>query len=302
MDRPMNTPRKYFRYLPLYPEIEGWGARVMDAGCTQVLAGQIYPAPGHPDDHHFDWETGRKLAAHTFVYITAGEGVFESKASGEVKVNAGDVFVIFPGVWHRFRPKVDVGWNEYWVECEGELLEAAVKNAALVPEEPVITVGHDPALLECFTSILETIQNEPPGYQAIIGLQCVTIIARIRSRQQMARDRLNPSDEKLVRQAIFLMRENLGGRMEWEELAAQLGISYSSFRRIFPRATGCSPGNFFLEMKMNRAKQLLGIPGKSIQEISLLLGFDSSSHFSHSFKSRIGVSPRQFRGEIGTRG
>lgn len=292
----MSTPRKYFRYLPRYPEIEGWGARVLDAGCTQVPAHQIYPAPGHPDDHHFDWETGRKLAAHTFVYITAGEGVFESKASGLMKVNAGDVFVIFPGVWHRFRPEIEVGWNEYWVECEGELLETAIRNAGMIPEHPIIPVGHDPALLECFTSILETIQNEPPGYQAIIGLQSVTILARIKSRQQLVQGQHSPSEEKIVRQAILRMSENLGGRMDWQELAAGLGISYSSFRRIFPKATGCSPGNFFLEMKMNRAKRLLGTPGKSIQEISVLLGFDSSSHFSHSFKSRVGVCPRGFRG------
>ncbi|RYD42519.1 MAG: hypothetical protein EOP85_11165, partial [Verrucomicrobiaceae bacterium] len=212
----MKIPGKYFRYLPLYPEIEGWGARVLDVGCTQVPVGQEYPAPGHPDDHHFNWETGRRLTAHTFVYITGGEGVFESEESGITKVKAGDVFVIFPGVWHRFRPKIDVGWNEYWVECEGELLEAAVKNAGLVPAHPVITVGHNPAFLECFTSILDTIQAEPPGYQAIIGLQSVTIVAWIRSLRQLVRDRKNPSNEKLVSQAILLMNEGLGGRMEWE--------------------------------------------------------------------------------------
>ena len=74
----MTHKRRFIRYLPAYAEMEEWRARVLDAGFTNVLPGVGYPAPGHPEDHDFSWESGRRLSAYTFIYITSGAGVFES--------------------------------------------------------------------------------------------------------------------------------------------------------------------------------------------------------------------------------
>jgi AraC-like DNA-binding protein len=294
--KPTDRSKRYFRYLPLYPEIDDWGARVLSAGCIETPTDSPYPAPGHPDDHQFDWETGRKLSAHAFIYITSGKGVYESDASGTSEVNAGDVFVIFPGVWHRYRPMIESGWIEYWVECEGPLVETAVAKSRLSAKEPVIHVGHDRTLLGYFSEIIETIQAEPPGFQALIGLQSTMAIARMRSLRQGLLEAGNPSDQKMVREAILAMAEDLDAKIVWEDLAAKLGVSYSSFRRTFRRITDRSPGDYFIEMKINRAKQLLAIPSRSVQEIAEILGFDTASHFSHLFKARTGKSPRAFRG------
>ena len=37
-------------------------------------------------------------------------------ASASRRVN---VILLFPGVWHRYRPDVDVGWDEYWISFNG---------------------------------------------------------------------------------------------------------------------------------------------------------------------------------------
>ncbi|MDB6079919.1 MAG: araC 2, partial [Akkermansiaceae bacterium] len=251
MKRSMDSKRAFFRYLPTYPGIEDWGSRVMDAGFTKVEKHRVYPAPGHPDDHHFSWEEGRRLAAWTFVYITAGGGVFESEASGSEEIEAGDVFVVFPGVWHRYRPELERGWDEYWVEGDGAALEAAVTRAGLSPARPVLRVGHDEGLLKCFHEVIETIREEPPGFQAIIGMQTLVLLARLNSLLQKARESGATSGERIVRQAILLMRESLGEPVRWEELALKTGVSYSSFRRLFRKVTGRAPGDYFIEMKIN---------------------------------------------------
>lgn len=291
----MKTGRGFFRYLPIYSGIQDWGCRVLDAGFTKVERHTLYPAPGHPDDHHFSWEEGRRLRAWTFVYITAGGGVYESERSGALPVEAGDVFVIFPGVWHRYRPDPERGWDEYWVEGEGPLLEMALGKADLTAAAPVLRVGHDEALLRAFHETMEAIQEEAPGFQAIIGMQCLVLVARLASLMQSARERGASNGERIVRQAILLMRENLGMAVRWEEVARRTGVSYSSFRRIFRKVTGRAPGDYFIEMKMNRARQLLEIPSNTVQEIAAQLGFESVSHFSTQFKERTGVSPGGFR-------
>ena len=292
----MNSSPRFFRYLPRNPGAADWGAGVLDAGHGTVPPGADYPLPGHPEDHEFSWEHGRRLGAYTFVYITTGRGVFDSTPSGIVNVEAGSVFLVFPNVWHRYRPAKETGWDEYWVECEGELLDAAVQRSGMVPTAPVMRVGHDDALLRCFLNIADTIKQENPGFEAIIAMRSVEIVARIRSLMKLSSSSGVTSPERLVRQAQVRMRECLAGPIDFDQLASDLGMSYSTFRRTFKAETGRPPGDYFIEMKMNRAKQLL-LADKSIQETADLLGFDSVYYFSRLFKSRTGSSPSAFRPE-----
>lgn len=266
----------------------------MDAGHGTVPPDSEYPLPGHPEDHEFSWENGRCLGAYTLVYITAGRGVFDSEASGEVPVSAGSVFLVFPNVWHRYRPDRKTGWDEYWVECEGEQLEAAIERCEMSPSSPVMRVGHDDALLRCFLNIADTIQEEAPGFEPIIAMRSLEIVARIRSLLKVSNKSGATSIEKMVKQTQVKMREALNSSIDFHQLASEVGMSYSTFRRLFKQETGLPPGEYFIAMKMNRAKQLL-LADKTIQEVADLLGFDSVYYFSRLFKARTGISPSEFR-------
>jgi AraC-like DNA-binding protein/mannose-6-phosphate isomerase-like protein (cupin superfamily) len=290
----MNPKPRFFRYLPRNPNGGDWGASVLDAGHGTVPPDSEYPLPGHPDDHLFSWEKGRCLEAYTFVYITAGHGIFDSEPSGEVPVSAGSVFVVFPNVWHRYRPDTKTGWDEYWVECEGTLLEAAVERCGLNPSTAVMRVGHDDALLRCFINIADTIQEESPGFEPIIAMRSLEIVARIRSLLKVSSQDGSTALEKMVKHAQVKMREALNSNIDFHHLASELGMSYSTFRRIFKKETGLPPGEYFIAMKMNRAKQLL-MTDKTIQEVADQLGFESVYYFSRLFKARTGASPSAFR-------
>ena len=267
---------------------------MLDAGHGTVPPHSEYPLPGHPEDHEFSWKKGRCLEAYTFVYITAGRGTFDSQHSGSISVDTGSVFVIFPNVWHRYRPDPETGWDEYWVECEGEHLEAAVQRCGMQPETPVMRIGHDDALLRCFLDIADTIREEAPGFEPIIAMRSLEIVARIRSLMKVSgADGVTPM-EKAVKQAQLKMRESLNSTIDSHQLANHLGMSYSTFRRIFKEETGLPPGEYFIEMKMNRARQLL-LADKTVQEVADALGFDSVYYFSRLFKSRTGTSPSAFR-------
>jgi AraC-like DNA-binding protein len=290
----MNSLPRFFRYLPRDPALSQWGAAVLDAGFGTVPPGVDYPLPGHPEDHEFSWETGRILSAYTFVYITAGRGVFDSGPCGLVTVEAGTILLVFPNVWHRYRPDPKTGWDEYWVECEGELLEAVIRRAALGPDSPVMRVGHDDALLRCFMNIAETIQQNAPGFEAVIAMRSLEIVARVRSLLKVANSEGSDPAEKLVRQIQMRMRESLSESIDFQRLAAQHGLSYSSFRRMFKQVTGRPPGDYFIEMKIKRARQLL-LADHPVKEVADLLGFESVCYFSRLFKARTGLAPSEMR-------
>jgi two-component system response regulator YesN len=51
------------------------------------------------------------------------------------------------------------------------------------------------------------------------------------------------------------------------------------------------------EMRMEKAKELLGSPALKIIDIAERLGYNDSYYFSHCFKKYTGVSPKEFRNQ-----
>ena len=80
-----------------------------------------------------------------------------------------------------------------------------------------------------------------------------------------------------------------------EDIASSLGISYSFFRREFKRKCRISPGQFRLEQKLTKAKELLENTNMSIAEISSRLHFDCIGQFSTFFKKKTGTPPLEYR-------
>ena len=48
----------------------------------------------------------------------------------------------------------------------------------------------------------------------------------------------------------------------------------------------------------NKAKQLLEVTAKSVQEIALEVGFEDPLYFSRRFRLRVGISPREYRATV----
>ena len=78
-------------------------------------------------------------------------------------------------------------------------------------------------------------------------------------------------------------------------LAAELGVGYSNLRHSFMARVGISPGQHYLNTRIQKAQELLVNTGKSVKEVAEILGFESASHLSKQFKQRIGVSPNDWR-------
>ena len=291
--------RSWFRYQPVGPDARAWGVYVPDAGYTLVPPGSPYPPYRHPDDHHFTWEQGRILDAYTFVHITRGGGVFESGPSGLQRVQAGDLFIVFPGVWHRYRPDPQTGWDEYWLEFDGDVARRIMGRTPFDPAQPVLHVGHNERLVQLFLEAVDLLRHEPPEYQALLGALAVQAVARTLSAVRRERFEGRPV-EGIVREAKGLLAAQAGRGHPLEGVAAQLNLSYSAFRRLFKSHTGFSPRQFALQVALQRAQDLLARTRLPVGRIAEELGFESIFYFSRLFKRKTGDSPVAFRARAST--
>lgn len=284
----------YFRYLPVSAESRAWGAYMPDTGYAVIRTGGPYPPCRHPADHHFTWERGRVLRSYQFIYITQNRGFFESQPSGPLEIESGDLFILFPEVWHRYRPDPATGWEEHWVELEGDFVRRLMQRPEFTPQRPVLHMGQHGPLLQLFDDAVEIMRHEPPEYQFILGALGVQIIAHILSALKQKHFEGRPIQE-VIRDAKQLLAHQGARPVRLDLCARQLGISYSSFRRLFKQQTGSSARQFALHVCLERARDLLLHTDKPICLIAEDLGFESAAYFSRFYKQKTGTCPREVR-------
>ena len=78
-------------------------------------------------------------------------------------------------------------------------------------------------------------------------------------------------------------------------MAEACGLSCVQFRRDFLAAMGCSPQQYTLNCRMQKAQRLLLLTDRKITDIALAVGYQDASGFNRCFREHFGVSPRQLR-------
>ena len=288
-----NRPDNFFRYLPVSERDKQWGVYVTAGGFNAIKPGDAYPRAGHPSGYSFSWSKGRCLQEHQILFITRGEGEFESNAGGVKKVVAGNTIVLFPGVWHRYRPVSDTGWDEYWVSFNGSHVTQLVERGFMSPEDAVLKTGVDDLLLHSYLTFLDRLRSEPVGLSRFLAASVMEILAAMLGavRAQGTGNRMHA----LVCEAKSLLETQVGTIPSMETLAASLGLSTTHFYRVFREHTGLSPYQYHQELRIERAKQMLHGTAMNVKEIAASLAFESQFHFSNVFKRKTGVSPSHWR-------
>jgi len=285
----------YAAYLPVGDSERIWGVSMPASGFTRVKPGMPYPPLRHPLDRLFTWSTGRVLNAYQIVYITAGAGSFESQAAPKriFPIAPGTVFLLFPGVWHRYSPDPAVGWVESWVELRGDAVDRLRQEGVISPERPIYEMGMQQDLMALFEQCHEMARGRPPGYQPALGTLGLQIIAQLGVSAAVEGEGrpLLLAVEHAQAQLIAAIDQPIS----MQNLAQSLGVGYSAFRRAFKAHTGVSPKQFHLDLRLRKAMELLGQTDLQVQEIAEMLGFDSGFHLSALIKGRTGSPPSAWR-------
>jgi AraC-like DNA-binding protein len=291
---PVASPKSFSQYFPISVRDRKWGWYVTTAGQMRLLPGQAYPPPGHPKGYHFDWTQGRVPDTHALVYISRGGGTFESRQSARQAIVAGQVIFLFPGVWHRYRPAAETGWDEHWIGFEGEVARRWVRNKFFSPRAPVFKPGQEEKWLALFAELITVIKLNRPALQQVMAGFVGQMLGLLYSGQQAG---LAGDDQALliVQKAIARMQTELEKGLNAQALARELKVSYSSFRHTFQQHTGSSPHQYLLELRLVRARNLLTQTTQSVKEISQQAGFDDEHYFCRFFKMKTGLTPGQWR-------
>ncbi|BCN30309.1 AraC family transcriptional regulator [Anaeromicropila herbilytica] len=102
-----------------------------------------------------------------------------------------------------------------------------------------------------------------------------------------------------IQMAIDLMKEHIYEDITVNDVAYRLNMSLANFSTSFKRAIGINPNQYFTNLKLVKAQELLKY--QTVTEVSYKLGYENISHFINLFRKKYGVTPKQYSMELSKR-
>lgn len=98
-----------------------------------------------------------------------------------------------------------------------------------------------------------------------------------------------------VKMVIRFIEENGDRQLSLNEIALSINVSPWHLCRLFRMGTGTSVNQYLLNLRMQKAKELLETTCLRVKEIMNQVGIRDESHFARTFKKLYGLSPSQYR-------
>ncbi len=147
---------------------------------------------------------------------------------------------------------------------------------------------------DIFEEIISELQTKQPAYEVLCVSKLFNIISlliRKTEKESAAQGRYFDKISFVIQK----MNKEYEKNYTLDEYAKMCNMSKFHFLRIFKDITGASPLEYRNKIRLDHAKELLVDTNIPINEIGRSVGYSSDAYFCDAFKTKIGISPSQYR-------
>ena len=167
---------------------------------------------------------------------------------------------------------------------------AEICDELYVADGRIFTCAGGLAAMDAMLDIIRTRQGA--GFSSMVAENFVYgSHRRPEDHQRMAlRHRLGVTHPLLI-SAVALMEEYIEAPLRLPVIAGRAGLSSRRLERLFVRHLSCTPSQYYIRIRLDEARSLLRQTSMSVLEIAIRCGFNSTTHFSRTYRQRFGVLP-----------
>ncbi|MBS7255614.1 helix-turn-helix domain-containing protein [Flavobacterium branchiicola] len=189
-----------------------------------------------------------------------------------------------------------IEYHKKEVACNGILFND-------IYSEPFVTVSefiYDEIISIC--ERMQRVENSKLDYDNSILKSYLQVILALSSKEKQLK--MSPEIQEMIGNADILTFQSLLEKhfLEAKEVAfyaSKYNLTVNTFSKRIKKHFGKPPTKLIQERIVLEAKKLLHLTVKTIREIALDLNFEDEFYFSRYFKNSVGVSPKEFRKEVG---
>ncbi|MBZ0327142.1 MAG: AraC family transcriptional regulator [Altibacter sp.] len=176
-----------------------------------------------------------------------------------------------------------------------EFLERHAENKEPLKDETPYFIIRNDAYITSYLNSLSTISNAPPVFmENLLAVKFEELLLYL--LQKYGRKFEFYLHSLIVNKSSpfkILIDSKIHSNLKLEEIAFLCNMSLSTFKRYFFKEYNVSPGKWFHDKRLLKAKRLLEEGICKPSEIYLEFGYNNLSNFSTAFKNKFGVSPKE---------
>ncbi len=136
--------------------------------------------------------------------------------------------------------------------------------------------------------------KEQPGHEVALRAKLMELMVYL-SRAYTSTDTTEGHALLRVGNVIGALENNFSKDWKLDDLLSIAHMSRSNLMRIFRKATGQTPIEYLVRLRIQRAMEMLRNTDLSITEIAMEVGFNDSNYFTRQFQKANGCPPSQYR-------
>lgn len=232
---------------------------------------------------------------HVLHFVTKGRGrlILED---GEREVGMGDVFYIAPGMKAGYVADGEKPWSYVWIGYNGVRAQEYSRLAGFSEKQPVRKSGFVDKVANYIEEALNahTMTTADELHREAVLMEIFAILIR-ENEEGSAGCGIKTEEPDFVQRSLDYISQNFDRNIRINDLANYLGVSRSYLSSSFKKSVGCSPQNYILNLRMERARNLLRSTSLPVNLVADSVGYEDQLAFSKAFKQYYGLSPRDYR-------
>ena len=224
--------------------------------------------------------------------------------------------VIPDGNFHlvfNFASPIFIKTDKEYIETPPTYIICYYKNSIgvkITPPIHYISIVFKPGKFRAFTTLpVRELTSKVTPSDIVFG-DAINLIYGLLKSQRTTNERIdlinslllaslkNHKMEQVIIENAINKIQNIKGKIDVKSLSNDVKINDRYFRRIFSEYTGMSPKQFLEITKVRIAIRMMAADEGSISDICYHLDYFDLSHFNHSFKRMVGISPKSYLKEI----
>lgn len=225
-------------------------------------------------------------------YILSGKGYYRVNNT-MYQLQEGDAFLICPDELIYYEADKKDPWTYTWIGFQGIKIREYLDRTFLLTT-PIFHYGHDDRIRICHEKMFEAnqLQNHRDLIMNSILYEYLFLLAC-----KFPKEQVSPQERLAgyVEEALRFLESHYGQEVSIQSIADKLGLDRSYLHRIFKTATGSSPQEYLLDLRIRKACDLLRGTRLPVTVIARSVGYEDTLYFSRLFKKKKGISPTRYR-------
>jgi len=214
---------------------------------------------------------------------------WQLNGSPKGKMDIGEIsWIVIKPEKYAVQTPLDLG---SWTKLPKSFQESL---GSMLASENAIVLKKAKIFKKYFVELQKELTNQQSGFEIKVGNIIENLFIDLHRQLSLQRQK-NEQDDHFIGKLNQIIHADLNKKWIIDDLAHQFGMGKTKFTNEIKELTGYPPNSYIINLKIEKAIELLRNEDTSLSDIAFVCGFSSLQHFTSIFSQRIGMSPAKYK-------